>query len=80
MADISPHDFILFLVCSVTEQPDAVSIEESDGENGRTLYQVSVDPADKAAMSEGNLADALHAAFSAFTYKHRIRASLDLRG
>ena len=79
MADINPQEFILFLVCSIAERPDAVSIEETDGDNGRILYQVSVSPDDKATITEGELADALHTAFSAFTYKHRIRASLDLR-
>lgn len=80
MADINPQDFLLFLVCSIAECPDAVSIDESDDDNGRTVYQVSVAPDDKATITEGELADALHTAFSAFTYKHRIRASLDLRG
>ncbi len=80
MADTSPHEFLLFLVRSLAGQPDAISIKESEDDQGRTLFQVSVDPADRAAICEGDLADALHTAFSAFTYKHRIRASLDLCG
>jgi predicted RNA-binding protein YlqC (UPF0109 family) len=80
MADTSPHGFLLFLVSSLAGQPDAISIKESEDDQGRTLFQVSVDPSDRAAISEGDLADALHTAFSAFTYKHRIRASLELRG
>ena len=79
MADASPHDFLLFLVCSLADQPAAVSVEKSDSDDGRTLYQVSVDPADQRIVADGDLADALHIAFSAFTYKHRIRASLELR-
>jgi len=80
MATTSPHEFILFMVRSLAGQPDAISIKESQDDRGRALFQVSVDAADRAVICEGDLADALHTAFSAFTYKHRIRASLDLRG
>jgi len=80
MADTSPHQFLLFLVRSLAAQPDAISIKESEDNRGRTLFQVSVDPADRPTLCEGDLADALHTAFSAYTYKHRIRASLDLGG
>ncbi len=80
MAEATPKDFLLFLVESLVEQPDAVSIEESEGEKGRTCYHVRVDPTDEGTLSDDRLSDALHTAFSAFTYKHRIRASLDLHG
>jgi len=80
MADSNPHDFLLFLVCSLTEHPDAVCIDETSGDKDRTIFQVTVDPADKDTITGGDVADALHTAFSAYTYKHRIRASLELLG
>ena len=78
MADPNPREFLLFLVCSLTEHPDAVSIDEQSGEKGRTIFQVSVDPSDKDVITGSTIADALHVAFSAYTYKHRIRAGLEL--
>ena len=80
MAEPNPHDFLLFLVCSLTDNPDAVSIKEHSDDNGRSTFQIGVDPSDKDTVTGGDIAEALHAAFSAYTYKHRIRASLELLG
>ncbi len=80
MADHSPRNFLLFLVRSLTEYPDAVSIEERSSDDGPTLFEVTVDPADSQFVTDNEVADALHTAFSAYTYKHRIRARLELLG
>jgi len=78
MAESNARDFLMFLVCSVAEQPDGVSIQEEAGSEGSTTFQVRVDPADKQAITDGDVGEALHTAFSAYTYKHRIRARLEL--
>ncbi|MBJ93612.1 MAG: hypothetical protein CMP23_03970 [Rickettsiales bacterium] len=79
MDDASPESFLLFLVRSVASEPDAVQVSNRTNEKDRSVFEVSVGSADEERLCQGALYDALQTAFDAFTYKHRIRARLELR-
>jgi len=82
MADIQgASDFLRFLVCSLVENDDAVQIDPQT-EDRQTTLELTLSPSDLPTFTANDfkLADMLHAALDAYSYKHRLRAELFIVG
>ncbi|HCP45945.1 MAG TPA: hypothetical protein DIU15_07885 [Deltaproteobacteria bacterium] len=82
MADIQEaSDFVRFLVGSLVEDQDAIQIDpQTEGRN--TTLELTLSPSDLPTFTADDfkLADMLHAAVDAYSYKHRLRTELFIVG
>ena len=82
MADIQgASDVLRFLVCSLVENDDDVKIDPQTSDRETTL-ELTLNPSDLPTLTANDfqLADMLHTALDAYSYKHRIRTELFIVG
>lgn len=77
--DAQVREFLDYVVRSLVEHPEAVSLREVPG-NRQVTFEISVDPADAGALNgtDGEILAALATVLDACAYKHHARADLVL--